>query len=209
MKDWTGNQNSIFKILGASNHTEKERQTEDYYATDPVAIDKLKAVFYLPKHLWECACGEGHLASRLEQLGHEVYSTDIVNRGYEKQTQNLDFLDLISTQKFIEDKPDFTSIITNPPYKFATEFIENALHILHSGAYAIFLLKTTALEGKGRYEKIYKNYPPRYLFQFTERLLCAKNGNFQQMKSGGGSAVAYAWFVWQKDNYKPTTIMWI
>ena len=34
-KDWSGNQNSIFKTLGASNHTDKERQTEDYYATDP------------------------------------------------------------------------------------------------------------------------------------------------------------------------------
>ena len=38
-KDWTGNKNSIFKTLGASNHTDKERQNEDYYATDPIAID--------------------------------------------------------------------------------------------------------------------------------------------------------------------------
>ena len=38
-KDWTGNKNSIFKTLGASNHTEKERQNEDYYATDPEAIN--------------------------------------------------------------------------------------------------------------------------------------------------------------------------
>lgn len=36
-KDWSGNQNSIFKTLGASNHTDKERQNEDYYATDPIA----------------------------------------------------------------------------------------------------------------------------------------------------------------------------
>ena len=34
-KDWTGNSNSIYKTLGASNHTDKERQNEDYYATDP------------------------------------------------------------------------------------------------------------------------------------------------------------------------------
>lgn len=25
-KDWTGNKNSVFKTLGASNHTDKERQ---------------------------------------------------------------------------------------------------------------------------------------------------------------------------------------
>ena len=28
MKDWTGNANSIYKTLGASNHTEDERQRE-------------------------------------------------------------------------------------------------------------------------------------------------------------------------------------
>jgi hypothetical protein len=40
-KDWNGNGNSVFKTLAASNHTDKDRQNEDYYATDPIAIDKL------------------------------------------------------------------------------------------------------------------------------------------------------------------------
>jgi hypothetical protein len=31
-KDWTGNKNSIYKTLGASNHTEKEREENDFYA---------------------------------------------------------------------------------------------------------------------------------------------------------------------------------
>ena len=26
MQDWTGNKNSVYKTLGASNHTDKERQ---------------------------------------------------------------------------------------------------------------------------------------------------------------------------------------
>ena len=29
MKDWKGNKNSIFKTLGATNHTDKQRQKED------------------------------------------------------------------------------------------------------------------------------------------------------------------------------------
>ena len=32
--DWTGNLNSIYKTLGASNHTDKEREENDFYATD-------------------------------------------------------------------------------------------------------------------------------------------------------------------------------
>ena len=40
-KDWTGNGKSIFPTLGASNHTEKEREINDYYATAPIAVDAL------------------------------------------------------------------------------------------------------------------------------------------------------------------------
>ena len=43
-RDWTGNYNSIYKTLGASSHTDEEREANDYYATDPVAIDKLLTV---------------------------------------------------------------------------------------------------------------------------------------------------------------------
>ena len=54
MKDWTENSNSIYKTLGASNHTDKEREQNDYYATDPCAIDKLLMVENLNKNIWEC-----------------------------------------------------------------------------------------------------------------------------------------------------------
>ena len=40
-KDWSGNINSVWKTIGASSHTEKEREADDYYATDAIAIDKL------------------------------------------------------------------------------------------------------------------------------------------------------------------------
>ena len=45
MKDWTGNRKSMFVTLGASNHTDKERESNDFYATDPIAIDKLVKLY--------------------------------------------------------------------------------------------------------------------------------------------------------------------
>ena len=42
-KDWIGNSKSTYVTLGASNHTDKERETHDYYSTDSVAIDVLLA----------------------------------------------------------------------------------------------------------------------------------------------------------------------
>ena len=76
-KDWTGNKNSIYKCLGASNHTEEERETNDYYATDPSAIDDLLKHEKFNNKIWECAVGEGHLDARLEELGHHVIASDL------------------------------------------------------------------------------------------------------------------------------------
>ena len=74
MSDWTGNRNSIFKTIGASNRTDKEREVNDYYATDPIAIDKLFAVEKFSGYIWECACGGGHLSERMKKYGKIVVS---------------------------------------------------------------------------------------------------------------------------------------
>ena len=79
-KDWKGNSNSIYKTLGASNHTEKEREINDFYATDPIAIDKLLTVETPSHFIWECAAGENHLAKRLEENGYFVISSDLIRR---------------------------------------------------------------------------------------------------------------------------------
>lgn len=60
-KDWVGNSNSIYKILAANNHSEAKREINDYYATDPKALelflDKLKEdEIKLHDNIWECAC---------------------------------------------------------------------------------------------------------------------------------------------------------
>ena len=61
-------------MLGASNHSEKEREINDYYATDPMALEIfLKALerdgFKLHNRIWECACGQGHLSKVLKNKG--------------------------------------------------------------------------------------------------------------------------------------------
>ena len=81
-KDWTGNSASVFKGIGASNHADGERANKDYYATSPDAIDKLASKFEIPHIVLEPCCGQGHLSERLKELGHEVWSYDIEDRGY-------------------------------------------------------------------------------------------------------------------------------
>jgi hypothetical protein len=198
-RDWTGGNASVFISLGASNHTDKERQHEDYYATDPIAIDKLlSAGAEINHNVYEPACGEGHLAKRLIEKGYEVYATDLVNRGFGKG--GVDFLSV--TEKFDGD------ILTNPPYVLAAEFVEKSLSLIEDSHKVFMLLKLTFLEGKKRREMFRKN-PPKCVYVFSERLLCAKNGDFQRMIDGGGSAVCYAWYEWEKGFKGNPIIKWI
>ena len=203
-KDWTGNKNSIYKTLGASNHTDKQRENNDFYATDPIAIDKLLQVELLNSNIWECACGEGHLSERLKENHFNVFSTDLINRGY--QDKLFDFLKATKENVFFDGTYD---IVTNPPYKYAKEFVLKALDVLNEGSKCCMFLKLTFLEGKSRYKQLFSITPPKTIYVFSERILCAKNGMFKEMREAGGSAVCYAWFVWQKGYKKETTIKWL
>ena len=206
MKDWTGNKKSVFATLGASNHSKQERETMDYYATEPKAIDLLASKFDIPHRVWECACGGGSLSERLKERGHEVISTDIIDRGYEGFNGECDFLSRLFHPTIEGDY----AIVTNPPYKFVTEFVLTALDVLPDGCYLCLFLKTTALESRGRWEKIYRQTPPRYVFQCIDRILCAKNAEFEDARKNlGAGAQAYAWFVWQKGWKGQTTLDWI
>ena len=204
MKDWLGDENSIWRTIGAGNHASGTRERDDYYATDPVAVDKLLTVEQPHRTVWECACGGGHLSERLTARGYAVYSTDIKDRGYDQMNRVVDFL----AQK---TKPfsGAYDILTNPPYKYAKEFVQKALDLLPDGCRCFMFLKLTFLEGKARYTELFKKYPPCRIHVFSKRILCAKNGDFGKVQENGGSAVAYAWFVWEKGFQGKTTIGWI
>ena len=139
-KDWIGNQKSIYTTLGASNHTDKERQQHDYYATEPKAMELLLAEESFHPVVWECACGEGDLSKVLEANGFEVISTDLIYRGF-GDPEPLDFLK-DTLENFEGD------IITNPPYKYALEFVEQALNSVQPGRKVAMFLKLQLLECK-------------------------------------------------------------
>lgn len=201
MKDWIGNKTTTYAILGASNHSEIERAENDFYATDPKTLeiflealkrDNLK----LHNYIWECACGKGHLSKVLEAKGYKVISSDLIDRGYGRS--EIDFLKIKSG----EWRGD---ILTNPPYKYAKEFVEKAIEITRIGAYVIMLLKIQFLEGKDR-RKLFDKYPPRYVYVNSSRQLCYLNGDMSNKMS---SATCYCWFIWENGFKGEPIIRWI
>ena len=163
MNDWSGNATSIFATHGASNHSETDRADHDYYATDPEAVEALLRVEHFSDCIFEPACGGGHISQVLIDHGHDVVSTDIVNRGFAYQTGVQDFLHYQPQQKNTRD------IITNPPYKYAMEFAQQALDISEPGVKVAMFLKLTFLEG-GKRKTLFDRHPPKTIYVFRNRI---------------------------------------
>lgn len=137
------------------------------------------------------------MAKVLEKNGYNVIGTDLVYRGYGDK-ESLDFLE--------ETLEDFEGdIITNPPYKYALEFVKKALNSVQDGHKVAMFLKLQFLEGKERKQFFLEN-PPKIVYVSSSRLKCAINGDFKDIKS---SAVSYAWFVWGKGFKGDPIIKWI
>lgn len=188
---------SVFATVGATNHAKGVREKDDYYATDPIALELLLERESFSRDVWECACGEGHLSKVLKAHGYNVLSTDLVDRGY--GTGGIDFLS--DDRKFDGD------IVTNPPYKYAKEFVERAMDAVSDGHRVAMFLKLTFLEGKARRE-LFDKYPPKYIYVTSSRISCCKNGDFSKEQRANNSALAYAWFIWEKSFDGEPTVRW-
>ena len=190
-----GNQ-LVFSTLGASNHVADERATNDYYATDPKAVEMLLEMETFAPVIWEPACGEGHISKVLQAHGHEVISTDLIYRGF-GDPEPLNFLE--------ETLDNFEGdIITNPPYSSGLDFVKRALESVRPGGKVAMFLKVQFLEGQKRGE-FFKQTPPRTVYISRSRLSCAKNGDFARFPD---SAIAYAWYVWEKGFTGDPVIKW-
>ena len=108
------------------------------------------------------------------------------------------------TKDWTGNKKHTIDIITNPPYKYCSEFILKSLDCIEEGHKIAMFLKLTTLEGQKRYEEIYSKFPPKTIYVYSKRKECAKNGKF-----GNSSAVCYAWFVWVKGYQGDTVLKWI
>ena len=119
----------------------RERVENDYYATPPESTIALLEREKFSGGILEPCCGEGHISEVLKDHGYDVISNDLVDRGYGEFNE-----DYLKT-----DKLKAANVITNPPFKYAKEFIEKSLQDT-TGKVAMFC-KIQLLEGVSRDRK--------------------------------------------------------
>jgi hypothetical protein len=185
-------------MLGSpSGHSNREQN--DFYATEPKAIELLLKLEQFNKNIWEPCAGLGHISEVLKKNGYNVTSTDLISRGY--GTGGVDFLKINKTSMNTQTDYD---IITNPPYKNAILFVEKALDLVQKNNKVAMFLKIQFLEGNKR-RKLFEKHPPKTIYVPSARLNCAKNADFATYKS---SALCICWFIWEKGYKGDTIIKW-
>lgn len=148
-------------------------------------------------YIWEPACGYGAISKVLKDNGHEVYSSDIEYRGYGFGVH--DFL--------VDDPPklptDLRSIVTNPPFNKAEEFVKQAFKL--SNEKVCMLLRLAFLESQVR-QKLFAETPLKKVWVSSKRVTMYPADYIGEMKNGG--TMAMAWFVWEHGYKGQPTIGW-
>lgn len=198
-----------------------KREENDFYATDPyslkLVLPLLEDLSIINKDLdtiIECSAGNGHLSEVLKSNFYKVKTCDIVERDYKLDIVK-DFLKTKREDFISNNNNNYISILTNPPFKYASDFIEHSMEILKNGETAIFFLKVQFLETTKR-KLLFEKYPPKYIIVNSERIACAMNGEFdkyfkqdKKTKRYSGGTQMYCWYVFEKGYRGNTYLKWI
>lgn len=128
-----------------------------------------------PSIVWENACGNGHISKQLIAAGFKVVSTNLTDRGYGRT--GIDFLQ--------EREARAPSIVTNPPFSLADQFLVHALTVLGI-AHVAMLLPNGIYHAQNRVE-LFHQHKPSLILPCTWRL---------DVTGAGAPTMNVAWWVW-------------
>jgi len=169
----------------------------------------------LPPDQADCrdpAANRGYMVYALREFFATVHAADIHDYGAGFAVEDYLFGPLPS-------KVDWT--ITNPPFRLAEQFIERACETSTVGV-GMFV-RTSFLEGEGRFKRLFRKNPPTHVLQFAERVVIhkgrivdpdvkervwsEKKGDWIMKKPS--TATSYCWLVWETNNRLPPKFGWI
>lgn len=174
-----------------SKHSFEDRGN-DLYETPPAAVRALMGIETLPRTIWEPACGPGAIVRELRGAGHEVLATDLIP--YETVDQDYALCDFLLASRMattVTGEP-YGCIVTNPPFRYAEQFVRRALDLTDR---VYLLLRLAFLESERRRDILDGGSLSR-VHVFRDRLPMMHRDGWDGPKAS--SSMAFAWFVWDK-----------
>jgi hypothetical protein len=186
----------MIETIGKPN---EDRDPNDFYATDPKAVDKLFELENIKGFVLENSVGDGHIAKKLIEKGCSLMTFDIIERNY-----NVDIIgDFLSHPVSEEESKAFDCAVYNPPFKSITEFILKTWEF--TDVQYVFA-RIQLLETGKRYNELFKNGWLEKVYVFSSRMTTAKGGNNSLF--GKNNSMCFAWFKFNKNFKGKTTIEW-
>jgi hypothetical protein len=180
------------KVTGVGMHAFADRGA-DLYETPPEAVRALLQVESNTGPIWECAAGRGAIVRVLREAGHEVIGTDLITYDSPDSRGGVDFLNAQSAPDGVR------TILTNPPYQRAGEFVRHALALV---PHVAMLVRLAFLESQRRSDILDDGRLAR-VYPFANRLPMMHRDGWEGPKAS--NSMAFAWLVWDANHRGPWT----
>jgi hypothetical protein len=170
---------------------------EDLYETPPAAVEALIRVEALPARIWEPACGRGAIVNVLRARGHAVTASDLVDYGIPITAEGHYLRDFL-TECHAPVGTD--TIVTNPPFKIAGEFVEHAIELCPR----VFMLLRLAFLESERRTRILEGRGLARIHVFRNRLPMMHRDGWSGPRASSG--MSFAWFCWDREHHGLATV---
>lgn len=148
-------------MTGGARVTQRQREKNDYYGTPPEATEALMRHWCPSGDIWEPCAGKGMLSDVVQKFkpNDKIHLTDL-----NPQRDDIIRADFLTTAS--APASDLT-IITNPPFKYAAEFIKKGFEL--GVQKQAMLLKSTFFHAASR-AGLFRQHRPSQVLALTWRL---------------------------------------
>ena len=179
-----------------------ERRPKDAYWTEPWVTEALLESYPLKEPFWEPACGRGDIVKVLQAHNWLVHASDLHDHGCPDSV----FEDFLKPGGWPFNPQTAATIITNPPYRLAEEFIRRALE--WAGGYhgtVAMLLRNEFDSAAGRADLFDRQ-------EFAAKVVLRKRPRWdwwERDKPKASPRHNFAWFIWNASQIgPPVTLYW-
>jgi len=179
--------------MSATNRGIKRNDSDFYITPDKTIKNFLNNYYELNFPLLDPCAGNGAFPKVIRESGYTNHTITCVESRKEEYNNLLQYTDKneIHIADFLtwNHSHAFQTIISNPPFSLAEEFIKKCFEISRDNTEIIMLLRLAFLESQKRYD-FWQQYPVNELYVLSDR---------PSFTGHGTDATAYGFFVWKKD----------
>ena len=187
-------------VAAKQKSTSYTRDGLDWYVEPRWCDDLFFTVEKPPGPIWDPASGDGNIPSAAHDAGHRVFATDKVYRVLGEIRESwLDFL----KDDIVHIADNAGSIVTNPPYRFASDFVVRARQIV---PYVAVLVRLDFLASQRRKQLVSE---AARVWVMSKRPSMPPGQHIIDGGKVGSGQHDYCWIVWDQTHSGQTQIGWL